>query len=122
VADPEVKIGSTVWFFDVNHRVYPEKEGRHSSAAPIWREHWVRHHVIGETSRSWLVGSYPKADPKLCAKCPKAEITTRYALTELEVDERVYCHDNGWRIAERVQRIKDARILREVARIIGYSP
>jgi hypothetical protein len=33
-----------VWVFDVNRRVYP------------YRKHWVKHLIIGQTSRSWLIG------------------------------------------------------------------
>lgn len=39
-----------IWIFDLNRRVY----GRDKSV-PIWREHWSKRKVTGETSRSWIV-------------------------------------------------------------------
>ena len=71
------------WFFDVNHRVYP-KDGNHFSASPIWREHWRRREVVGETTRSWLVGSrysYVKI-PK------KGQLPLNWVRSEAEVDEK----------------------------------
>lgn len=40
-----------VWIFNGNRLVYGKDK-----SSPIWREHWVKQKVTGETSRSWIVG------------------------------------------------------------------
>lgn len=39
-----------VWVFDINRRVYPEGGG--IGRSPIYREHWRKVAVTGQTSRS----------------------------------------------------------------------
>jgi hypothetical protein len=64
-----------VWVFDENYRVYPKKEPGQPSGGPIYREHWVKREITGETSRSWLISEgwrtvkFPKrgASPRLWA-------------------------------------------------------
>lgn len=61
----EIAVGSTVYVFDVNRRVYDRSSG--ATSAPIYREHFKPETVTGETSRSWVVGrtwSAKKIDKK----------------------------------------------------------
>jgi hypothetical protein len=127
-ATAPVAIGSVVWFFDENRRVYPEDENGKVKfgSPPIWREHWVKRYVVGETSRSWIIGlSAMKSDPRYGQKCPKADIGKRYALSEAEIDARAYCEEHSYQISLRVARLRtaaDAEILRQIASLVGYVP
>lgn len=55
-----LSIGSIVYLFDPNHRVYPKDEnGRNKwGSNPIYREHFVPVVITGETARSWIVDRY----------------------------------------------------------------
>jgi hypothetical protein len=47
-----MKVGSKIWIFNSDHRVY--RPG--SMGPPIWREYWEEKTITGETRISWLVG------------------------------------------------------------------
>ena len=70
-------IGSTIWRFDENHRIYKDKH-----SGPDYRCFWRECVITGETSRSWIVGNW--------GKCPKRGDHTRWALTAQEVDDDVW--------------------------------
>jgi hypothetical protein len=105
-----------VWVFNANHRVYRHDPvtGR-GIGGPIWREHWVKYEVVGETSKSWvLIGGrkVPKsgADPQL------------FAFDQLQLEQQAYIHDNAMRISDRVARLRDYDTLNKIADLIGYRP
>jgi hypothetical protein len=49
-----------VWLYDTNRRIYPEGGG-----SPIWRKHWRRFEIVGETARSWLLDKPAPLGPVL---------------------------------------------------------
>ena len=78
-----------VWIFEENKRVYPPGSGL--SASPIWRKHWDRREIIGETSRSWLIG--PAWAPTKIAKKLRSDPTRRHvAFSEAEIDLFEWAH------------------------------
>ena len=112
----DIKIGSPVWVFDINRRVYrPRSPGdRHLSGGPVWREHWGKHKIGGETSRSWVLDNgrkVPKtgADPGVCA------------FSEADIDRREWVHEHSHRIAYEVGMTKDYDALMAVAELIGFK-
>lgn len=111
-----VGIGSTVWLFNINRRVYRErKPGEiYASGAPIWREHWVPHLIVGETARSWVL-EYGRKVPKKGAD-PRC-----VSFSSEEINRAAYVHENAPKIGDKVRRIADADLLRKVADLIGYS-
>jgi hypothetical protein len=122
-----MKIGDTIWRFEENRRIYPPKEkGRvFSSDSPIWREHWVAEKIVGETSRSWLVGFDLRAKwslrklPKVAFKdgrCPRGFALSQEHITKLE-----WVHNNHYRLSNEVNRCDDPDVLQEIARIVGYK-
>jgi hypothetical protein len=113
-ARDEVKIGSTVYVFDINRRVYPPKPpGKsYSSSGPIWREHWVPQQIVGETSRSWITNH----DRKI----PKRGEAHGVAFDKADVDRAAWVHDNVHKIADKVTRCKDFDVLVRVAAAVGY--
>lgn len=116
-----IRVGSTLYNFDINKREYKRDARGRSYGGPIWREHWRPVEVVGETSRSWLVGyvhsptKVPKKDFENGA-CPSGWARSMEQIERLEwVD--VHRH----RIAEKVRSVSDDEVLHAVARLIGYD-
>ena len=108
------KVGDPVWLFDDNYRVYrPDKSG------PIWREKWRKRLIVGETSRSWLVGysTTSRTQTKVAKKGPFCGV----AFSEEEIDEAAWVEENRYRINESMRYVRDATVLRKVAELIGYK-
>lgn len=110
VAHEEVVV-SHVWRFDINRRRYPPHRTGHFAEAPIYREHWAKAEITGETSRSWIT-SY--------GKCPKNG-GPGWALKDRDVDLDVWAHDNRYRISDIVRRCTPLE-LRALAVAINYDP
>lgn len=107
-----------VWVFDVNRRVYreltPEEKanGRfYATGGPIYREHWRKKKVIGQTRLSWLLehGDKIRKDAR------------DVAVSDEELDDRCYVHDHAHKIGGVVDALKDASVLRAIAAMIGYE-
>lgn len=108
-------IGSTIWIFDINRRVYPPREKGRVSGAPIWREHWRPVKITGETSRSWLT--------EYGEKVPKKGANPHFvAFTREEIDRAAWVQDNRYRIVREIEGISDHDTLRKIAEVIGYQP
>ncbi len=103
-----------IWFYDGNRRVYRALEpGKtYATGGPIYRESWRKLAVIGETSRSWLT--------EFGHKVPKKGERRGYALTDSEMEDFVFIHDNAYKIGRFVEDIKDADLLRKIATLSGY--
>ncbi len=120
----ELHVGSTVWIFDYNHRVYAKDASGRSIGGPIWREHWVPYKITGETRVSWITdrGKFPKKPNKR-----GLFMMSQGMYSALEVAPYPeYIDNEEWRnthariIAERV-RAADVATLRRIAEIIGYE-
>src|SRR5690348_13336803 len=74
-------VGSTIWVFDCNRRVYA-KDGR---GGPIYREHWRPVKIASETSRSWITDWGQKV--------PKKGEHHGVCFTEKEVDDKSWVED-----------------------------
>ena len=115
----EIKIGSTLWWFDNNRRVYARDAQDHATGSPIHREHWRETKITGESRASWLTD---------CGrKFAKATLTSRnnygtvHALASLaEVEAECWIHDHRWSIGDAVQKCKSIATLRAVAALVGY--
>lgn len=103
---------TAVWVFDSNRRVYRRDEDGRPYGGPIWREHWRRHEIVGETTRSWIT--------KHGTKIPKKG-GYGIAFTEEEIDRAAYIQDNRHRIADRVLRLDDHDTLKRIAELVGYE-
>jgi hypothetical protein len=126
-AGAELAIGSTVWIFDAERRVYAKEKMSPGklwySGAPIWREHWRPTAIVGETRVSWILGH--DRGQKI-SKRDLAAGTVRGALTsEADLDAACYVNDHAHKIADRVQRISGglaaAETLRKIATLVGYE-
>lgn len=93
-----VAIGSAIWIYDANRRVYARDAAGRSYGGPLYRESWREEPIIGETKMSWLIG--PDWKPKKIAKKgPHCGIC--FSLAELE--DRCWEHDNRHRLSEKVR-------------------
>lgn len=100
------------WIFDQNRRVYRRSKDGRSFGSPIWREHWRKVEIIGETSRSWLTD----VDGKIPKKGGHG-----IAFSHEDIDKAAFVQ-NSWRIADAVRSCRDYDALRKVADAIGYEP
>jgi hypothetical protein len=106
-----------IWFCDANNRVYEEGQ-----SGPVWRKHWRKLRVVGETRTSWLTDKYWHVG-RTQNRVPKNLAHSRYfSLTEAGIDDMAYIHDHAHKIAGAIHLINDAAILRQVADLIGYKP
>jgi len=101
-----------VWVFEANRRIYVAGQ-----PGPVWREHWVRYAVTGETSRSWLLEGGRKV-PK------KRNVHQRrwIAFSESEIDTLEWMAHHKYRIARLVETCPDPETLQAIAKVIGYNP
>ena len=108
-------VGSTVWIFDNNRRVYPKAEkGRlWASGGPIYREHWTTAKIIGETRRSWITDRNQKV--------PKKGPHPGVRFTQHEVDEDAWMNDHRYKVSEAVARCRDVEKLRAIAQAVGST-
>jgi len=111
-----LKIGDPVWIFNENNRVYPP--GPSISHAPIYREHWMKFSVIGETSRCYIVGVCTFESMKLHKKGP---VPPGVALSLNEVEADCWVHDNSHRISDAVGRLRDYSALKRIDEILEES-
>jgi hypothetical protein len=98
-----------VYVFDANRRVYANGSDGRATGAPIYREHWRKCKVVGQTSRSWILDGWPNKTLKANAK------------TATEVDADCWLHANVYRISDMILRCRDPATLRAVAEIIGWK-
>jgi hypothetical protein len=113
----ELYVGATVYKFDENARVYArDKEGRRFGN-PLRRPSWVPKTIVGQTSRSWIVGEHEWEKEKLPKKGPRKH---GWAYSLKEVEDDVWLSHNRYKLKEAVGRATVDQ-LREVARIIGYE-
>jgi hypothetical protein len=110
-----------IWVFDDCRREYttPTPEERKAGKVwghIIWKSHWVKLEVEGETSRSWLTSRGHKV-PK------KGANPRQYLFSELEVDQAAWKHDHNHKIVQKLERCVGvpAEQLDAIAAIIGYE-
>lgn len=120
----DLKIGDTVWVFEINRRVYPRGEkGLHS--APIYREHFMPYEVIGQTSRSWLIGA--SGGHEICKVSIKDPFGKQRGdgapriYDEAGVDDMCWLNDHRYKLMRKIEYQATPAQLREIAKIVGYG-
>ncbi|MGH7974861.1 MAG: hypothetical protein ACREBR_05000 [bacterium] len=116
------KIGDTVYTFSENRRVYEkQKPGElYSRGGPIYREHFVKQQIVGETTQSWIV-AYEGGSPDSASATKhkkKGDYVNIY--TAEQVEEQVYHHDHAYYISELVRKA-DYTMLRKIAELLNYQ-
>lgn len=114
-----MSIPSHVWVYDSNRRIYRDLTAEEraagriwSSGPPIWREHWRKRKVEGETRQSWILehGSKVRKD--------SLDVVT----SEAALDDRCLVNDHAHKIGDAVARLTNAETLRAIAALVGYQP
>ncbi len=112
----KVGVGSTVWVFDEGRRIYTN-----GLATPVWREHWRPVKIAVETSRSWVLET-PVWFGKDVTRIPKHGPSPWWVMfTQEQVDDAVWVHNHRHKIGEAIRYVDDPAILKQVARLVGYS-
>jgi hypothetical protein len=122
---PAFGVGSTVWVFDENRRVYPPEKMSPGqlwpSRAPIWREHWRPTVIKGETRVSWILENGRKLSKRDLAGDKVRGVLT----SEADLDAACYVHKHANKISDRVGRLsgglKAAAVLRQIAALVEYD-
>lgn len=116
-----MKVGDTIWCFDVNRRVY-DKPGMGGKI--IYREHFAPHQIGSETKQSWLITdgySVVKVNKKTMRQAANNGWGGWQWFSKQDMEDSIYVHDNKHQIVRQIQTISDAPLLRAVAAAIGYK-
>jgi hypothetical protein len=121
--DVQFKVGDTVFVFDENRRVYSQPTAEERKRGKlygeiIYRRHFGEYKIVGETPRSWIVGTpgFQNCDMKF----PKKRDMLHRFYSDAEVDDAVWVHENRHKLALFLNTL-DADKLREVAKLVGYN-
>ncbi len=110
----DLSIGSEVYIFDENRRIYRRDEKGNVSGGPIYREYFRKVQILRESPRKWITAfnSASKKDP----------YKTGF-LTLEQVEEQCWDKDNRIDIMHLIQnKSVTTEQLRHIATIIGYTP
>lgn len=109
-----------VWVFDECRRVYRRDENGNTYGSPIWREHWRKLKIVGETRVSWI-SSYGDRIPK---KGGRMRLSSGHfcdvSFSEADIDRQAWVKENRYLIADIIRCTTDHDTLRRVAEVIGY--
>lgn len=113
-----LKVGDTVWAFDVNRRVYPPKEEGDlwARGGPIFEEHFRETKITGETRASWITerGTFAKGDG--CQRGVNIAPMTLYSAQGKA--DAVWMDANHGLIRQKVQNCRDINTLRRIQRLL----
>ncbi len=113
MSEEKIGVGSTVWVFDENRRVYEKDANGRAQGGPIWIKHWEPQVITGETRVSWLVGRW--------LKFPKNGAPGKVAFSWEEVKEREWVAVHRYGIERCVNSCRDPQALRQIAALVGYT-
>lgn len=99
------------WVFSESRRVYRRNASGQGIGGPIWREHWLKVEIVGETSRSWLT-SWGQKIPKKGGP--------HIAFSLADIDRQVFIQER-FAIGDAVRQCRDYETLRAIADLINYQ-
>jgi uncharacterized protein (DUF488 family) len=116
-----LKVGSVLYNFDGNRRVYKKAPGaQYSSGGPIYEKHFAPATIVGETKVSWIMDLYDaKVNKKTLDSSTKFADRGYFTKSAMEAD--IWSHDHRHIIVREVERA-GLEQLQEIARIVGYHP
>ena len=100
------------WIFDENRRKYKVDQNGRGIGGPIWREHWVKVEIVGETPKNWITNYFGRKVPKKGGK--------GIAFSENDIDREAFLMQR-YKIAEEVKLCTDYDTLKKVADMLGYK-
>ena len=126
----EIAIGTRLWRFDENRRVYSERGIR---GMIIYAEHFVAGYVVGETPGKWLCASSRDADiashpnstihvnKKTLREPARGGFSGAQWFTDEGRDANIWAKHHRPRIVSALERCRDADVLKKVAILLGYD-
>lgn len=120
-----LKVGDTIYRFDVNRRVYRQNAEGRSHGSPIYSEYF-RPYVIGaETPKSWIISAGYGEPLKINKKTMLSHSSRGFSPFQWYTPESM--SDDIWRNVHRMpitelMRSASADQLREIGKILGYDP
>ena len=93
-----------VWVFDINSRAYD------ANRRSIYRAHWRKVKIAGETSRSWVTNR----NEKISKKGGRG-----IAFSQDAIDRDVWINDNKHRLSNEIIRCDDYELLRRVDELLA---
>jgi len=115
-----LSIGSTVWIFDENYRVYT-KDGP-GWGRIIYREHFRPHEIVGETGVSWVLDDGRKVNKKTLKTHRNA--FEPVLTSEEDIDKVCWMREHRQGITRMVgnlNRFSDYDKLISIADMVGYK-
>jgi hypothetical protein len=115
----ELGIGSRVWEFDTNHRVYPPKKPgqRYSGGPPIYEKHFIEYRIVGEEGRSWLLQRGEGWRP---TKVGKQQLGKKF-FTDSQREGMIWAHEHRHAMIRMIERCDDVDVLKQIAGLVGYK-
>lgn len=104
-----------IWYFDENHRVYKRDDKGRALGGPIWREHWVKLIIVGETRVSWVTNRGAKIAKK---RDPNA---WWHAYSLQDIEDQAWMRSHRSHLADVLTRCNSVAALRTIAGILEYD-
>lgn len=104
----KLEIGQEVWMMDRNRRVYTDDKGN-KTIGPWFKGYFVKNYVIGETTQSYIFGYSPYTKLDWGNRFKKSELKNGFNiyLTQKDVDNACWIHENVCEISDKLRRCKD---------------
>lgn len=110
-------IGMPLWFFDDNRRVYKTNENGRPYGGPIWREHWRKVEIIGETRISWIIAY--EGSPFELTRIKKKEFPGHFATSEEQINEQAYIVVNRKDVIDALYRLQDYAKFKAIEEVLN---
>lgn len=119
----EIKIGDTLYRFDVNRRYYRKDASGRATGGPIYREYFEGLEVAGETPRCWLVGEgfrQTKVNKRTMRSSGGRSGFGFQWFTKASMEDDIWRNDHRRYIVAMIERC-DGETLRKIAALVGYD-
>jgi hypothetical protein len=114
-------IGSTIYIFEDNHRVYAKDAQGRSTGGPIWKEHWRPHTIDGETTQSWIVGKDWRNPIKISKKELREGTLRGVCFSMEEVERKAWVKANAHYLGNVVGVQDNYELLKKIAEMVNYK-
>jgi len=111
----EIGIGTRLWRFDENRRVYRD---RHSP--PVYEEHFVPDVITGETKGTWLIGRLT-VNKRTLREPSRGGFSGCQWFTDAGKVAKIWAKHHRREIVDKVDRC-DVPTLRKIAELLDGSP
>lgn len=120
IAPQPLKIGDTIWEFDINRRIYPQGRKMLGGGPPLYSEHFISATITGETAQSWLIessGRTRKVNKKTMLQANGIYTPISWHTTESMGDD-IWIHENRHVLSSKVGVERDVSKLKRIAAIL----